>query len=265
MSCFVMRPLRSARKPTLSRCASGCGRRPCRSGIGSHGWVPAFERVKKSDLSGFALAVRAHPVAPALEPGSSLGSGGSFSSRSRSPPAAAVSGAMDGPRLRGRGDERMAPGRRPGCAAARLMEDPLDCVVKCHVPHAASEALRFRSCISFPPPRSVPFRPRRRRTLFARVSCVRAPARAGASCAGAVRAPDCARETEGVPSPSPPAGVFAAPDAALCREIGIGGSLTAPPLPHHRAYGSVHGGSTDLSCGTASQGGEAEPVEEGIG
>ncbi len=25
--------------------------------------------------------------------------------------------------------------------------------------------------------------------------------------------------------------------------IGIGGSLTAPPLPHHRAYGSVHGGS----------------------
>jgi hypothetical protein len=26
-------------------------------------------------------------------------------------------------------------------------------------------------------------------------------------------------------------------------EIGIGGSLAAPPLPHHRAYGSVHGGS----------------------
>src|SRR6476469_8835360 len=25
--------------------------------------------------------------------------------------------------------------------------------------------------------------------------------------------------------------------------IGIGGSLTASPLPHHRAYGSVHGGS----------------------
>ena len=29
--------------------------------------------------------------------------------------------------------------------------------------------------------------------------------------------------------------------------IGIGGSLTAPPLPHHRAYGSVHGGSTESS------------------
>jgi hypothetical protein len=28
-------------------------------------------------------------------------------------------------------------------------------------------------------------------------------------------------------------------------EIGIGGSLTTPPLPHHRAYGSVHGGSVD--------------------
>jgi hypothetical protein len=26
--------------------------------------------------------------------------------------------------------------------------------------------------------------------------------------------------------------------------IGIGGSLAAPPLPHHRAYGSVHGGSS---------------------
>jgi hypothetical protein len=28
-------------------------------------------------------------------------------------------------------------------------------------------------------------------------------------------------------------------------QIGIGGSLAAPPLPHHRAYGSVHGGSLD--------------------
>jgi hypothetical protein len=29
--------------------------------------------------------------------------------------------------------------------------------------------------------------------------------------------------------------------------IGIGGRLAAPPLPHHRAYGSVHGGSIGLS------------------
>ena len=28
--------------------------------------------------------------------------------------------------------------------------------------------------------------------------------------------------------------------------IGIGGSLAAPPLPHHRAYGSVHGGSIEF-------------------
>ena len=28
-------------------------------------------------------------------------------------------------------------------------------------------------------------------------------------------------------------------------QIGIGGGLAAPPLPHHRAYGSVHGGSPD--------------------
>ncbi len=27
--------------------------------------------------------------------------------------------------------------------------------------------------------------------------------------------------------------------------IGIGGSLAAPPLPHHRTYGSVYGGSAD--------------------
>src|SRR5258708_5451708 len=26
-------------------------------------------------------------------------------------------------------------------------------------------------------------------------------------------------------------------------QIGIGGSLAAPPLPHHRTYGSVYGGS----------------------
>jgi hypothetical protein len=29
------------------------------------------------------------------------------------------------------------------------------------------------------------------------------------------------------------------------RPIGIGGSLAAPPLPHHRTYGSVYGGSVD--------------------
>ncbi len=27
--------------------------------------------------------------------------------------------------------------------------------------------------------------------------------------------------------------------------IGIGESLAAPPLPHHRTYGSVYGGSAD--------------------
>lgn len=51
---------------------------------------------------------------------------------------------------------------------------------------------------------------------------------------------------------------------AMCA-IGIGGSLAAPPLPHHRAYGSVHGGSTDLSRGRSRHGGESEPVEEVIG
>ena len=34
-----------------------------------------------------------------------------------------------------------------------------------------------------------------------------------------------------------------ASDFGFGSKIGIGGSLAAPPLPHHRAYGSVHGGS----------------------
>src|SRR5215210_1201869 len=33
--------------------------------------------------------------------------------------------------------------------------------------------------------------------------------------------------------------------------IGIGGSLAAPPLPHHRTYGSVYGGSVYYARGWA--------------
>jgi len=32
----------------------------------------------------------------------------------------------------------------------------------------------------------------------------------------------------------------------LARQIGIGAAVTRRPLPHHRAYGSVHGGSSWL-------------------
>ena len=45
---------------------AGCTRLPVQ------GWAPASEAVKKSDLSDFALAVRAHPVAPDLIRGPSL-------------------------------------------------------------------------------------------------------------------------------------------------------------------------------------------------
>ncbi|MGE5159118.1 MAG: hypothetical protein ACM3OF_13355, partial [Gemmatimonas sp.] len=39
--------------------------------------------------------------------------------------------------------------------------------------------------------------------------------------------------------------------------IGIGGSLAASPLPHHRTYGSVSGGSVDYAgCCAAT---EAKP------
>jgi hypothetical protein len=39
-----------------------------------------------------------------------------------------------------------------------------------------------------------------------------------------------------------------APDNTLfdARLIGIGAAVARGPLPHHRAYGSVHGGSSQL-------------------
>ena len=86
----------------------------------------------------------------------------------------------------------------------------------------------YRSSVAF---RSAPSRPRRRRTLFARISCVRARARPRASCAGAVRAPDCARETEGAPHPSAPAGAFFRPQPHPAQK----GERRPrkPPLCHH--------------------------------
>ena len=47
--------------------------------------------------------------------------------------------------------------------------------------------------------------------------------------------------------------------AAEIPEIGIGGSLAAPPLPHHRTYGSVSGGSADYADRGAAT--EAKPSE----
>jgi hypothetical protein len=35
-------------------------------------------------------------------------------------------------------------------------------------------------------------------------------------------------------------------------KIGIGGSLTAPPLPHHRTCGSAYGGSAGWATGRQS-------------
>src|SRR3979490_1652997 len=41
----------------------------------------------------------------------------------------------------------------------------------------------------------------------------------------------------------------------ICK-IGIGGSLTTPPLPHHRTYGSVYGGSRSYAHAHPSATGE---------
>jgi len=46
-------------------------------------------------------------------------------------------------------------------------------------------------------------------------------------------------------------------DGVACG-IGIGGGLAAAPLPHHRAYGSVHGGSLDKRCLVPTRVGRAQ-------
>src|SRR5580658_5856761 len=46
-------------------------------------------------------------------------------------------------------------------------------------------------------------------------------------------------------------------------EIGIGGRLATPPLPHRRAYGS-HGGSTELGLGGRTDLGKTERLEIGV-
>jgi hypothetical protein len=49
-------------------------------------------------------------------------------------------------------------------------------------------------------------------------------------------------------------------------QIGIGESLAAPPLPHHRTYGSVYGDSVKLGCMFGCEGCESERRdEEGVG
>src|SRR5580704_5565264 len=48
-------------------------------------------------------------------------------------------------------------------------------------------------------------------------------------------------------------------DIAGMAGYGIGGSLAAPPLPHHRTYGSVSGGSADYADRGAAT--EAKPSE----
>ena len=74
----------------------------CRGCRENRRWPPAFERVKKSDLSGFTLAVRTHPVTPDLIRGPSLTG---CASRSRSRGNRTV-GACPGPRSGARRESR---------------------------------------------------------------------------------------------------------------------------------------------------------------
>ncbi len=123
------------------------------------------------------------------------------------------------------------------------------CVMNCHVRHAVAKALRFRSCISFL--RRVPFRslpsappppgfPERRDPFCARI----VPARPRASCAGAVRAPDCARETEGAPLLPVSQGVFEN-GAARPRNAGKAAPVAPSPAPiiHHFSQSQAPNGN----------------------
>jgi hypothetical protein len=47
--------------------------------------------------------------------------------------------------------------------------------------------------------------------------------------------------------------------SALYSQIGIGAGLATRPLPHHRAYGSVHGGSDQLAGYLRNDGRPREP------
>src|SRR5207253_2109843 len=48
--------------------------------------------------------------------------------------------------------------------------------------------------------------------------------------------------------------------------IGIGGGLTASPLPHHRTYGSVYGDSAEKETSSVVlQSGKFLPIEEIVG
>src|SRR5260370_3280106 len=54
--------------------------------------------------------------------------------------------------------------------------------------------------------------------------------------------------------------------AACCRpSIGIGGHLAMPPLPHHRAYGSVPRRFGGLSTGQVFHGKQAQTTEASFG
>jgi hypothetical protein len=58
--------------------------------------------------------------------------------------------------------------------------------------------------------------------------------------------------------------VLVSMDRAVSPWIGIGGSLSAPPLPHHRTYGS-YTAVREVALTHFDQGGETERFEVGIG
>ena len=114
--------------------------------------------------------------------------------------------------------ERPCHVQRPCMCAVRGRTPALCHVLSCSPCRRRSSAVPFLHIV--PPSRSVPLHSVRAAaglgapsggTVFARVSCVRACARPRASCAGAVRAPDCARETPDARLPFVPAGAFFGP------------------------------------------------------
>ena len=94
-----------------------------------------------------------------------------------------------------------------------------------------------------------PFHRRGKSAALARWSCVRpstAKARNDPACLE-LEPPDNSRLEERASEPAQREAPVDLLDDRIAGgrgpSIGIGGRLATPPLPHHRAYGSVHGGS----------------------
>src|SRR5947209_16850711 len=73
------------------------------------------------------------------------------------------------------------------------------------------------------------------------------------------------RMASGCTSPVQSAFEWSATDVARTLVIGIEGRIAPPPLPHHRTYGSVYGGSNQFSLARAANEGSPSEASSAFG